>query len=158
MGAETFLEVEQALSLVALAGAVGAGVMDEIPVGAVLSDRWGRVLAQTGNGPIASNDPLGHAEIIAMRNACQRLANYRLVGTYMIVSLQPCSLCLEALKMARVSEVSFLAEQTRDSTSGRGGMAVVQSGQSTENRADTAKIVQASVEILRFFFARQRRI
>ncbi len=79
MAAAEFLDLDSALSMVALAAAAGSGAGDEIPVGAVLVDNWGRILAQTGNGPIAAHDPLGHAEIIAMSKASRRLANYRLV-------------------------------------------------------------------------------
>jgi tRNA(adenine34) deaminase len=151
---EAFLPGEQSLAVLALAGAVGAGAQDEIPVGAVLVDEWGRILAQTGNRPIASHNPLGHAEIIAMNIACQRIANYRLVNTSMTVSLEPCPLCVEALKMARISRVSSLAcrGSNHDSEEEKKPAAVVENSEAAELLKDV------SGRILRFFFARQRGI
>ncbi|MBF0359212.1 MAG: nucleoside deaminase [Magnetococcales bacterium] len=149
-----FLSKEQSLAVLALAGAVGSGAQDEVPVGAVLVDEWGRILAQTGNRPIAAHNPHGHAEIIAMGVACQRIANYRLVNTSLTVSLEPCPLCCEALKMARVSRVSSLASRSENHSSVAEKRSFV-----VEENLEVAELLKyVSGQLLRFFFARRRGI
>jgi tRNA(adenine34) deaminase len=151
-----FLDHDEAMALLALVGGVGAYVQDEIPVGAVLTDQWGRVLSQSGNSPISSHDPVGHAEIIAMSQACQRLANYRLTNTRMTVSLEPCPLCLEALKIARVSEVSFLCDRTKTVSTNRDKQTQFKPANFAQKMDDEGSLKKVSSQILRFFFARRR--
>ena len=78
-----------------------AGEAGEVPIGAVLV-RGGEVLAAAGNAPIASCDPSAHAEILVLREAAQRLGNYRLPGTTLYVTVEPCLMCVGALIHARV--------------------------------------------------------
>ena len=158
MGALTFLEADHALSIMALAAAVEAGSRDEIPVGAVLTDCWGRVLSQAGNSSIGSHDPVGHAEIIVLRKAGCRVDNYRLSGTRLIVSLQPCPLCFQAVKIARVSKVLFVSGQTGVSDAAHNGLSVEHLGKQLKKNPIFSPIMQASSEFLRFFFARRRGI
>ncbi|MBF0379449.1 MAG: nucleoside deaminase [Magnetococcales bacterium] len=153
-----FLDCDESLALLSLLGAVSAGVRQEIPVGAVLRDQWGRILAQSGNSPISQNDPLGHAEIIAMRQASQRIANYRLGNTHMTVSLEPCPLCMEALTMARVSEVSYLSDRTTSVTSDSKKLLNVESLKDEQKVPGGGSLKKVSAQILRFFFARRRGI
>jgi len=79
----------------------------EVPVGAVLVDAEGTVLAEAGNAPIASHDPTAHAELRVLRRAAARLRNYRLPGTTLYVTLEPCPMCAGALVHARVARVVF---------------------------------------------------
>jgi tRNA(adenine34) deaminase len=154
----TFLDHEEALALLALAGSAEAYVRDEIPVGAILCDQWGRVLSQSGNCPISSHDPVGHAEIIAMTQACQRIANYRLINTNMTVSLEPCPLCLEALKIARVSRISFLCERTKTTSTNSEKTTKIEPAKYLQYMKDEESLKKVSSQILRFFFARRRGI
>ncbi len=96
--------------ILALVAAGSAGERQEIPVGAVLRDAAGRFLAACGNSRIAAVDPTGHAEIHALRQAATRLGNDRLGGTGLTVTLEPCSMCLAALAMARVAYVRYEAK------------------------------------------------
>nr|WP_211115910.1 tRNA adenosine(34) deaminase TadA [Xanthomonas sp. D-99] len=82
---------------------------DEIPVGAVLVDAQGNVLGEGWNFNIASHDPSAHAEIVAMREAGRRLANHRLIGCTLYVTLEPCAMCAMAMIHARIARVVFAA-------------------------------------------------
>ncbi|MBU1611563.1 MAG: nucleoside deaminase [Proteobacteria bacterium] len=89
----------------ALAQARLAAEADEAPVGAVLISATGEVLARAHNAPITLNDPTGHAEILCLRQAAAALGNYRLPGSIMAVTLEPCTMCVGALVHARVAGV-----------------------------------------------------
>ena len=91
----------------ALAEASKASEVGEVPVGAVLVDQARGLLAAAGNGPIARYDPTAHAEIIVLRQAGQACGNYRLPGTTLYVTLEPCVMCAGALVQARVERVVF---------------------------------------------------
>jgi tRNA(adenine34) deaminase len=91
----------------ALREAGKAGQMDEVPVGAVLVDQTGQVLAVECNRTISLNDPTAHAEILALRRAAAVLGNYRLVGTTLYVTIEPCIMCMGAIVHARVQRVVF---------------------------------------------------
>jgi tRNA(adenine34) deaminase len=89
----------------ALRCARGAGERGEVPVGAVLVGPAGEVLAAAGNAPIERNDPTAHAEILAVRAAGERVANYRLPGCTLYVTLEPCPMCANALVHARIARL-----------------------------------------------------
>lgn len=97
----------------ALSAARAAADRLEVPVGAVVVAADGSVLATTGNSPIALNDPSAHAEILALREAGQRLRNYRLTGCTLYVSLEPCPMCLSAIAMARLPRLVYGASDPR---------------------------------------------
>ncbi len=90
----------------ALLQAESAAAHGEIPVGAVLVGPNG-LLAAAGNSPIGRYDPTAHAEIIALRNAAERLHNYRLPGTTLYVTLEPCVMCMGAMIQARIERLVF---------------------------------------------------
>ncbi|MFZ2446789.1 MAG: tRNA adenosine(34) deaminase TadA [Syntrophobacteraceae bacterium] len=90
----------------------------EVPVGAVLVDAAGRVLARAHNLPVASGDPTAHAEILAIRAASASLGNYRLPGTVLYATLEPCPMCVGAMLHARVSRLVFGAWDPRSGAAG----------------------------------------
>jgi tRNA(adenine34) deaminase len=90
----------------------------EVPVGAVLVDASGAVLATAGNATIRLNDPTAHAEILALRAAGLKLANYRLTGSTLYVTLEPCSMCASALVHARVARLVFAAADPKTGACG----------------------------------------
>ena len=90
----------------ALAAARLAAAVDEVPIGAVLA-RDGVILSVAHNSPIRLNDPTAHAEILALRGAAQTEQNYRLPGTTLYVTAEPCAMCVGALIHARVRRVVF---------------------------------------------------
>ncbi|CAN5406228.1 tRNA adenosine(34) deaminase TadA [soil metagenome] len=87
--------------------------LGEVPVGAVLVDSEGKILAATSNRTIKNNDPTAHAEILALRTAATRIGNYRLTGTTMYTTLEPCAMCAGALVNARVARLVFGAHDER---------------------------------------------
>ncbi len=91
------------LALAEAQKALGAG---EVPVGAVVV-RDGKVVASAHNGPVGLSDPSAHAEILALRRAAAAEGNYRLVGTTLYVTIEPCLMCAGALVHARVSRLVF---------------------------------------------------
>lgn len=91
---------------------------DEIPVGAVLVDAQGQVLGEGWNFNIASHDPSAHAEIVAMREAGRRLANHRLLGCTLYVTLEPCAMCAMAMIHARIARVVFAASDPKTGACG----------------------------------------
>jgi len=93
----------------ALAEARSAQSRGEVPVGALLVSDKGVVLAAAHNAPIGASDPTAHAEILAIRRACAAAGNYRLVGAVLVVTLEPCLMCLGALLHARVAGIVFAA-------------------------------------------------
>jgi len=84
-----------------------AALRGEVPVGAVLVDADGSLLAEAGNAPIRENDPSAHAEMLALRAAGKRVGNYRLPGTTLYVTLEPCAMCAGALVHARVARLVY---------------------------------------------------
>ena len=86
--------------------------LGEVPVGAVLA-RGQDVVATGFNQPIHTVDPTGHAEIVALRAGAQVLGNYRLTGTTLYVTLEPCLMCVGALVNARVSSLVYGAAEPK---------------------------------------------
>ncbi|MBL8486011.1 MAG: tRNA adenosine(34) deaminase TadA [Rhodocyclaceae bacterium] len=101
----------------ALALAREAAVVDEVPVGAVLV-LDGAVVGRGFNQPIRRADPTAHAEIMALRDAATRLGNYRLPGSTLYVTLEPCVMCTGAIMHARVARVVFGARDPKTGAAG----------------------------------------
>ena len=93
--------MREALRLAAQAAEAG-----EVPVGAVVV-KDGEIVGRGFNSPIARHDPTAHAEIAAMRDAARHLGNYRLVGSELFVTLEPCLMCVGAMFHARISRVVY---------------------------------------------------
>lgn len=91
----------------ALAEAKRAGQSGEVPVGAVVVDASGRVAAAAHNRVISLADASAHAEILALRAACAAMANYRLPGSTLYVTVEPCPMCMGAVIHARVARLVF---------------------------------------------------
>jgi tRNA(adenine34) deaminase len=91
---------------IAIQEAVKAKEMGEVPVGAILV-KDGFLIAKAHNQPISKNDPTAHAEIQLLRTAGSTLKNYRLTGTSLYVTLEPCAMCLGAIMHARVDRLIF---------------------------------------------------
>ena len=105
--AERFSQQDAELMRRALAMAEQAAAEGEVPVGAVLADAEGAVLAEAGNRCIAGHDPAGHAEMRAIREVAARLGNYRLPGCRLYVTLEPCVMCAGLCVHARIAEIIY---------------------------------------------------
>jgi len=104
----------------ALEEAVAAGERGEVPVGAVLVME-GRIVARAGNETRAQNDPTAHAEILAIRRACDALGQERLTGADLYVTLEPCAMCAAAISFARIRRLYFGASDPKGGGVEHGG-------------------------------------
>ena len=98
---------------IAIAEADRARDLDEVPIGACIVDAEGNILAAASNRTITNNDPTAHAEILALRAAADKIGNYRLTGTTMYSTIEPCVMCAGALVNARVARLVFGAHDER---------------------------------------------
>ncbi len=96
----------------ALALADHAAAAGEVPVGAVLV-REGREIGAGWNAPVGSNDPTAHAEVMALRAAAAAAGNYRLPGSTLYATMEPCPMCAGAIVQARVARVVYAARDER---------------------------------------------
>jgi len=136
----------------ALALAREAEAAGEVPVGAVVV-LAGEVIGRGRNSPIASNDPTAHAEMIAVREACARIGNYRLEGATIYSTLEPCVMCDGALVTARVQTLVFSARDLR--FGGVRSKFQIADSELLNHRLDIVEGVLAveSVQLLKAFFA-----
>lgn len=104
----------------ALEEAEAAGERGEVPVGAVLV-MDGRIVARAGNETRAQNDPTAHAEILAIRRACDALGQERLTGADLYVTLEPCAMCAAAISFARIRRLYFGASDPKGGGVEHGG-------------------------------------
>ncbi len=104
--------MRRALELAARAEAEG-----EVPIGALIV-RDDQVLGEGWNRPIGAHDPTAHAEILALRAAAAKLADYRLGGAILYVTLEPCPMCAAAMAHARIARLVFGAWDTRQGAAG----------------------------------------
>ena len=143
--------MERALALAGAAAAAG-----EVPVGAVLV-RDDEVIGEGHNQPIGSHDPSAHAEIAALRAAGRYLGAYRLPGTTLYVTLEPCMMCTGALIHARVERIVFAAS---DPKTGACGGAMRLHDDATHNHriaVEGGLMAERSADLLRGFFRSRRR-
>ena len=97
----------------ALEMAEQAALLGEVPIGAVIVDGSGTILAQAHNRTILDRDPTAHAEILALRQAAQVLGNERLLGCDLYVTLEPCAMCAGAISLARIRRLYFGADDAK---------------------------------------------
>lgn len=141
----------------ALAQARLASVTGEVPVGAVLvQTAEQRLLAAAHNAPVAGHDPTAHAEVQVLRAAAAAVGNYRLPGTTLYVSIEPCMMCVGALMHARVERLVFGAREPKSG-------AVISQDQLTERNwlnhriVITEGVLAAEAQALMQTFFAQRR-
>jgi tRNA(adenine34) deaminase len=91
----------------ALAEAHAAAARGEVPVGAVVVDADGRIVARAGNRTREMNDPTAHAEMLAIRTACAAAGSERLTGCDLYVTLEPCPMCAAAIGHARIARLYY---------------------------------------------------
>jgi tRNA(adenine34) deaminase len=111
-GSEITCPSDRHFMTIALQLASDAGRLGEVPVGAVLVQD-GVVIGRGANAPIQCHDPTAHAEILALRQAAAHARNYRLSGSTLYVTLEPCAMCAGALVNSRVKRLVFGARDLR---------------------------------------------
>src|ERR1700691_200868 len=96
----------------AIAEAQAAGTRGEVPIGAVVVAE-NRIVGRGGNRTITDCDPCAHAEIVALREAAKAAGNYRLLGTTLYVTIEPCAMCAGAMVQARVARLVYGADEAK---------------------------------------------
>lgn len=141
---------------VALAEASCAAERGEVPIGAVLVDKAGQIIAQNGNRTIELCDPGAHAEMLVLRQAGRLKGNYRLPDTTLYVTLEPCVMCAGALVHARVSRLVYGAVDPKAG----GVVSLFQVGQDARlNHLLTVEgglLAEESAALLKDFFQQKR--
>ena len=140
----------RAMELAQQAAAVG-----EVPVGALVV-KEGRVIGEGYNQPITSCDPTGHAEIIAIQKAGEKINNYRLVDCDLFVTLEPCLMCLGAILHARIRNVYFAASDNK--TGACGGLIDLTINNSLNHHCNFHKgiLSKESTDLIQNFFQEKR--
>jgi len=99
--------------LLAIEEAQLAGSIGEVPIGSVITDKDNNIISSGYNLREKNQDPTAHAEIIAIRRASEKLQSWRMDGTTLYVTLEPCAMCIGAIVLARVSRLVFGARDTK---------------------------------------------
>jgi len=148
------IEDEKWMNL-ALEEARKAEKQGEVPVGAILV-KDGLLVAQAHNEPISKNDPTAHAEIQLIRAAGVKLKNYRLNGTSLYVTLEPCAMCLGAMTHARIYRIVFGASDSK--TGACGSYIDTNNGNFANHKFSiTGKVLEKECsELLKSFFKNRR--
>mgnify|MGYP000135556570 CR=1 FL=1 len=139
----------------ALARARDAAAQGEVPVGAILVGPQG-LIAEGWNQPIAHADCSAHAEIVCLRAAGQVVGNYRLPGTTLYVTLEPCVMCAGAIIQARVKRVVFGAADPKAGAAGSVHRILPGEGLNHQVILDAGLMAEASGALLRDFFREKR--
>ena len=141
---------------VALEEAAKALERGEVPIGAVIVENSGNIVARAGNETRARLDPSAHAEVLAIREACTVLKTERLVNCDMYVTLEPCAMCAALIANARIRRIYFAAADPKS-----GG---IQQGARIFDRKQTHHVPEIysgigeekAAELLRNFFSKKR--
>lgn len=139
----------------ALELAVQGAALGEVPVGAVLV-RDGEVLGRGFNQPIGLHDPSAHAEMQAVRAAALQVGNYRLPGSTLYVTLEPCSMCAGLLVHARIARVVYAASEPRAGVAASQGSFFAQDFLNHRVLVEGGLLAEESGQLLRAFFRARR--
>ncbi len=140
---------------VALDLARQAALAGEVPVGAVVV-KDGEIVGRGSNAPISRHDPSAHAEMVALRDAAQRLGNYRLVGCELYVTLEPCVMCVGAMFHARIGRVVFGAHDPKTGAAGSVFNLFAETRLNHHARTHGGVLAEECGKVLSDFFAKRR--
>jgi tRNA(adenine34) deaminase len=139
----------------ALEEARGAAASGEVPIGAALVLE-GRLIAKSGNRTIRDGDPTAHAEIVVLREAARLVANHRLGGAVLYVTLEPCIMCAGAMIQARIARLVYAADDPKGGAA-RTCFEMLSHPRLNHRIEFTPEILAAeSAELLQKFFAARR--
>lgn len=139
----------------ALALAEQGAALGEVPVGAVLV-QGGQIVGRGFNCPISRHDPSAHAEMVAIRDAAQAVANYRLPGSTLYVTLEPCSMCAGLIVHARIQRVVYGATEPKAGVVVSRGQFFAQEFLNHRVLVEGGVLAQECGEMLREFFRLRR--
>ncbi len=132
-----------------------AALAGEVPVGAILV-RDGQVIGRGFNQPIGNHDPSAHAEMLALRTAAQGVANYRLPGATLYVTLEPCVMCSGAMLHARIDRVVFGAPDPKTGAAGSVLDIFASKQINHQTQVEGGILAEECGQILRDFFRERR--
>lgn len=141
----------------ALAAAKKAADEGEVPVGAVVVDAEGTVVATAGNRTRLDNDPTAHAEVLAIRQAAQAMGQDRLAGCALYVTLEPCAMCAAAIAHARIERLVFAASDPKSGGTIHGARVFDHPQSHHKPEVVSGVDAQAAEALLTDFFATKRR-
>lgn len=147
---------EEQWMLRALDLAEQAAQRNEVPVGAVVVSAAGELLGEGFNQPISSADPTAHAEIVALRAAAFRTGNYRLPGSTLYVTLEPCLMCAGALIHARVQRLVYAASEPKAGAVVSAFQVLGASRVNHQVTVESGVLAEQSTRLLQSFFAARR--
>ncbi len=147
---------DRAWMQLALAQAAQAQQLGEVPVGAVLVDAQGELLATGFNRTIIDHDPTAHAEIVALRAGAKQVQNYRLPGASLFVTLEPCAMCLGAMLHARLARVVFGAPDPKTGVCGSVLNLALEKQLNHHTQVEGGVLAQECGDTLRQFFKERR--
>lgn len=142
----------------ALDQALEAYKIGEIPVGAVIIDNYGNIVSKGFNRTITDNDPSAHAEIVALRNAGNTLANYRLPDLSLYVTLEPCCMCSGAIIHARIQNVYFGAYDLKTGACGSMFNVLIDDRHNHKVNVEGGYLEKECSELLSNFFRARRQM
>lgn len=140
----------------ALTLARSAGEMEEVPVGAVLINEQDEIVGEGFNQPIGLHDPTAHAEIQALRQAALKMQNYRLPGTTLYVTLEPCPMCAGALVHARIERIVIATADPRTGSAGSVFNLLETDVLNHRVRVESGLLADESAALLKAFFSARR--
>ena len=140
----------------AIKQALKADKAGEVPVGAVII-KDGKLIAQAHNQPISTNDPTAHAEIQLLRAAGRHQKNYRLIGTTIYVTLEPCAMCLGAMMHARIARMVFGTSDPKTGVCGSRADLTTESFFNHEMEISGGVLEKECMELLQSFFKSRRK-
>ena len=135
---------------------IAMDVSDDVPVGAVIVDDEGEIIARGRNERELSKDPTAHAEILAIREAAEALGDWRLNGLTLVVTLEPCVMCAGAIQAARINKVVFGAWDEKVGASGSLYDLVRDKRLGTEIEVIPGVLEKEASDQLKEFFAKKR--
>lgn len=135
---------------------IAMDVSDDVPVGAVIVDDKGEIIARGRNERELSKDPTAHAEILAIREAAEKLGDWRLNGMTLVVTLEPCVMCAGAIQAARINKVVFGAWDEKVGASGSLYDLVRDKRLGTEIEVISGVLEGEARDQLKEFFAKKR--
>jgi tRNA(adenine34) deaminase len=148
-------EVAESWMREAIAEALKGKAEDEVPVGAIVLLN-GKMIGRGHNCPIRFRDPTAHAEIVALRQAAYNMSNYRLPGSTLIVTVEPCIMCVGAMIQARVEEVVYGAADPKTGAIRSCYQLAEQNQLNHKIRVTSGVLENECSSILKDFFANKR--
>ena len=140
----------------ALEEANHAAMRDEVPIGAIITNDRGEIVARTGNKTRELSDPCAHAEILAIRKACEGINSQRIPNHTLYVTLEPCAMCAAAISFARISRVVFGASDQKGGGILHGGQFYTQPTCHHKPSVQHGLMAEECGEILKDFFKKKR--